>query len=222
MQVVRADGQRHLDGHGIAAHAVVVQVAAEGITALPQLGDPVEQAAARIGDHVIHRAQHRVQSHLADQALHGGGAAAVRGHLHAQIQHALLGIAGVGADQAQHVLVGFAMLRDAAGGNADAFLEDGFQPAGDRPRHCATHVGMVRDIGREKAQFVAPENGGHDVDVGQVAAVGQIGVVADEDIAFADLADGIRAQDRPHRAVQRAQVQGDLRALRHQPALDVE
>ncbi|KAG1248363.1 hypothetical protein G6F65_019657 [Rhizopus arrhizus] len=131
MQVVVAHGQRHLYRHRLAAHAVVVQIAAEGVAALLQFRDAVEQAAARVGDHVVHRAQHGLQPHLPDQALHGRRAAAVGGHLHAQVQHALLRVARVGADQAQHVLVRFAVAGDAARRNADAFLENGFQPARD-------------------------------------------------------------------------------------------
>ncbi|CUK23251.1 Uncharacterised protein [Achromobacter sp. 2789STDY5608615] len=222
MQPVAADRQRHLDRHRIAAHAVVIQVAAEGVAALRQLADAVEQAAPGIGDDVIHRAQHGRQAHLPDQALHRGRAAAVGGHLHAQVQHPFLGVAGVGADQAQHVLVHLAGARDAAGGDADAFLEDRLQAAGDRAGHRAADVRMVGDVGGEKAQRAFPEHRRDDVDVGQVAAIGQIGVIADEHIAVADLVDQERAQYRAHGAVQRAQVQRDLRALRHQPAGGVE
>ncbi|MNV37484.1 hypothetical protein D3C71_1290060 [compost metagenome] len=217
-----ADGQRHLDGHGIAAHAVVVQIATKGVAARLQFGNAVEQAAARVGDDVVHRAQHGVQPHLANQALHGGRATAVGGHLHTQVQHALFGVAGVGADQAQHVFIVLAVARDAAGGDANAFLEDRLQAARDGPWHRAAHVRMVRDVGGEEAQHAVPEYGGDDVDVGQVAAIGQIGVVADENVALADVIHGVGAQDRAHGPVQRTQVQRNLRALRNQPAGRVE
>ncbi|MNS92515.1 hypothetical protein D3C72_1266570 [compost metagenome] len=222
MQVAGADGQRHLDRHRVPAHAVVVEVAAERIAAWTQLGDAVQQSAPRIGNHIVHGAQDRIQAHLADQPLHRRRAPSVGGHLHAQIQHALFRVAGVRADQAQHVLVRFAMARNAAGRDADALLEDGLQAARDRAGHRAADVRMVRDIRREKAQRAVPEHRRDDIDVGQVAAISKIGIVADEDVAVADAVRRESAQNGAHRAVQRAQVQRDLRALGHQPARGVE
>ncbi|MCY1236737.1 hypothetical protein D9M72_494090 [compost metagenome] len=81
---------------------------------------------------------------------------------------------------------------------------------------------MVRDIGREEAQRAVPEYRRDDVDVRQVAAVGEVRVVADEYIAVAD---GAGRELREHRldgAIQRAQVQRDLRALRNEPAGGIE
>jgi hypothetical protein len=216
------DAHRHLDGHRVAAHPVVVEPAREAVLALRQLGDAIADAPARVGDDVAHGAAHAVRALPTHQVAHGVRAARVGGDLHAQVELALHRVARVRHDQPQEVGLQLARAHDTCNRNANAFLEDRARAAGNRAGHGAADVRVVSGVGRERDEPTLPEHRRDEVDVRQVAAVGEIRIVADEHVAVAHVGERNVAQQRIDAPGERSQMQGNLRALRDQPPPAVE
>ena len=60
--------------------------------------------------------------------------------------------------------------------------------AGHAARRHAADVGVVRDVAHEGEQGAVVEHRHRHVDVGQVGAAGDVGIVGDEDVAVVDIA----------------------------------
>ena len=93
---------------------------------------------------------------------------------------------------------------DAGRRDADALLEDAQRVGRDRARHPAADIGVMADIGGEEARPAVDKHRRHDRDVGHMRAGGEIGVVAEEGVAFRHLGERELAQHRLDRAEQRA------------------
>jgi hypothetical protein len=111
---------------------------------------------------------------------------------------------------------------DAGRRDADPLLEHAQRVGRDRPRHPPADIGVVADIGREKARLAGHEDRRHDRNVRHVRAGGEIGVVAEERVALRHLGERELAPYRLDRPQQRAQMQRNMRRLRDQPPPGIE
>ena len=81
---------------------------------------------------------------------------------------------------------------------------------------------MVADVSGEEGHAPFEEHGRDDVDVRQMAATGQIGIVRDERITIVHRRQRVLIEHGAHRAVERPEMQRDLCPLRDQAPGGIE
>ena len=181
-------------------------------------GDGADAGARQAFGVIEQRIAGRQQQVLAvavAEALEALDALAVGGHLRAQVVQALARHLQVEQHEIEDVLHQLAFAIEPHGRNANAFLEDVRMAAIDE-------VGVMGRVGGpgDQLAFVEDRLGEHDV--GQVRAAAGVGVVAHEDVAFADVLHVEALGDLLDDADQRAEMDRDVRGLAQRAALGIE
>ena len=175
--------------------------------------------------------EHRIDPVAREQVVQLALAAPARRKLGLEVPHHLVGGADVEGDHVPEGLVRLARGDELDDGETKPLLEYLLRPecvaAGDDP----ADVGVVRHgggPGREALLRAAAaallgvgEDGGGDVDVGEVLPVGGVGVVEDEDVARID-PPRVFGDELPHRVVEAPHVHGGADPLREGEPVRVE
>ena len=162
--------------------------------------------------------EHGIDPVPIEQILHFALAASARGELSLQVAHHLLGGTHVERDHVPQRLVRLAAGHELHDREPQPFLEDLLGAERVAAGDDSAHVGVVRHRGRPcdepalRGAAFAGEDRRRDVDVGQVLAVGGVGIVEDEHVARVD-APVVLADEPSHRVVEAAHVHGSADAL---------
>jgi hypothetical protein len=143
---------------------------------------------------------------------------ALCGQLRFQVAQALVRRAAVGRDHGEQGLVALPGVDQLDRRKDDALLVQ-LGAQGQRARRHATHVGVVRAAGDEKADLVAQENRRDHRHVGEVRPA-VVGIVEQDHVARPERPECLdRRGDRGGHA---PQVHGDVRGLGHHARLPVK
>ena len=153
-----------------------------------------------------------------DQLALAGGAG---GELGLQVAHHLVGQAYVGRHHVPDALHGLAGLDELHIGDAQALLVDLVRGERVGAGDDAANVGMVGERAGPARQPVLEVDRLDDVDVGQVHAAGDVGIVEDVDVARRHAAVEV-AHEAGHGVVEGAQMHGRGQPLRQRLAAVVE
>jgi hypothetical protein len=222
MQVVAGHAHLHADRDVAGAAAVVVHHVAEAVDAVRQAGDCRAHAQRRAAHDLVERGQHLRAAVPGDDLLEAARAEPHRGDLREQVAAALLRDPGVEQDQVIDAGLQPSGLVELDQRNAQAFLVDLGHAAGHAAGAHAAEVGMVGDVADEGDRGAGVEDRHRHVQVRQVGAAGDEGVVGNKDVAFLQGGDVHLRQQRLHHAHDRAQVDRQrFLGLHDQPALHV-
>ena len=225
--VLARDRYRRLHHDELGILTETFDVIGELVDPVRKLGDFRPGEPLRIVLEVRPVVEHGIDAVPFEQLQHLALAAPARGELCLKVAHDLLGGAHVEGDHVPQRMVGLAAGHELHDRQPQPFLEYFLGAervaAGDDP----AHVGVVRHRGRPcdqpglRSSAFARENRGRDVDVGQVLAVGGVGVVEDEHVAGVD-APVVLGDELSHRVVEAAHVHGGANPLREGEPVGVE
>ena len=171
--------------------------------------------------------EHRVDSVALEQLQHLALAAPACGELGLQVAHDLLRGAHIERDHVPQRLIRLAAGHELHDREPQALLEYLLGAERVAAGDDAAHVGVVRHGGRpgdepvRRGPTFEGEDRCRDVDVGQVLAVGGVGIVEDEHVPRVD-APVVLDDELAHRVVEAAHVHGRADPLREGEPFDIE
>ena len=188
MDVAAGHGNRQPDRDVGRAHAVIVHRVLEAVDTVRQTGDGGAHARGGAGHDLAEAVADRGNPVMAED-LDQPAAAEPAGRDLGKIVAAPFGRnPHIEQDQIEQVLLQHALAEQAHHRDAQAFLVDLGQPAGHAAGHGTADIGMVGDVAHEGDEIAVEIHRHRHVDVRQMGAAGDMGIVGDEQVAVADIA----------------------------------
>ena len=173
----------HRDWDIDGAHAVVVQQVGKFVAAVGNTGDAVTQAGLRSVHDGSEGSRQQGRGVAEGQFPYAARTQAAGRYLGEIVAPAFVGHPHVQQQQIKYILHQFTGREQADQGDTQTLLIDFRHATGHTAWRHAADICMVRDIADEAQDFAVNKTGHSQIDIRQMGAAGDIGVVGDKNIA---------------------------------------